>query len=492
MRVKDKVVLVEGVMRRLRAARAQVDFDSSVNMVRATGRFLRGKDHRGMSVGPGSRVLAALASAPPARVRRLMYRAMGLVQGLPPHRVPRVRREDLDYWVVRQYGPGPYPAVVVGAASGAALHLAAALGAPFLPQTTLVAVRDRDTDPDDPVSAMRALAPTAQLIAQNNADLSVYHMHDPVQDRPMLEAMAYMRLKRLRLGPAYERFLEERLADGGSIILLDCTRNWRSTGTGERTCFQFGCLGGLAEEEYFTSDDRVARYLEREGSPRRRWDPPEPDDKRPEAEWGLDPAIVPDLEKLAERRGFRLRRLAVAEPEDLSPFVADFYRWWHRRRGLPADRLVAESYVQADPYWMLRTASVPFWMRFNSDNDYEELERYLRTAPPYRSIYLNVFSQGPLVTRGRADLEVGGADQPVRHRQGRDHRRRHAGLPCRCRQLAALPARLPRASRPPPDAAAAHSRRHRRLLGPGRHGLPALLALILENCELRRRPGRVA
>ncbi|MGP3912912.1 hypothetical protein [Nonomuraea sp. 10N515B] len=73
---------------------------------------------------------------------------------------------------------------------------------------------------------MRALAPTAQLVAQNNPDLSVYHMHDPVQDRPMLEAMAYMRLKRLRLGPAYERFLEERLADDGSIILLDCTRTF--------------------------------------------------------------------------------------------------------------------------------------------------------------------------------------------------------------------------------------------------------------------------
>ncbi|WP_188189397.1 hypothetical protein [Nonomuraea sp. SYSU D8015] len=380
--------------RRLRAAREQVDFDSSVNMVRALGRFLRGKDHRAMSVGPGSRTLAALATAPPARVRRLTFRAMGYLQGLPLQRARQIRQEDLDHWVVRQYGPGPFPAVVVGAASGAALHLAAALGAPFLPQTTLVAVRDVATHPDDPVGAMHALAPTARLIAENNPDLSVYHMHDPAQDRPMLEAMAYMRLKRLRLGRAYERFLEERLVEGGTVILLDCTRTWRSTATGERSCFQFGCLGGLTEEEYFDGDERVTRYLEDEGSPRRRWEPPEPDDKRAEAEWGLDAAIVPDLEELAERHGHRLRRLSFPEPQDLSPFVADLYRWWHRRRDLPADRLVVESYVQADPHWMLRTGSVPFWMRFNMGSDYEELDSYLRSAQPYRSIHLNVFSQG--------------------------------------------------------------------------------------------------
>ncbi|MFI7703113.1 hypothetical protein [Nonomuraea sp. NPDC049480] len=380
--------------RRLRAARSQVDFDSSVNMVRALGRFLRGKDHRAMSVGPGSRTLAALATAPPAPVRRLTYRAMGLIQGLPLHRARQVSREDLDHWVVQQYKGGPYPAVVVGAASGAAFHLAAALGAPFLPQTTLVSVRNLATHPDDPVSAMHALAPTARLIAANNPDLSVYHMHDPAQDRPMLEAMAYMRLKRLRLGPTYTRFLAERLAGGGTVILLDCTRTWRSTSTGERSCFQFGCLGGLTEEQYFDGDDSVARYLEREGSPRRRWDPPEPDDKRAEAEWGLDAAIVPDLEELVGRHGHRLRRLSFAEPQDLSPFVADLHRWWYRRRDLPADRLVIESYVQADPHWMLRTGSVPFWLRFNMGNDREELEHYLGTAEPYRSIHLNLFSQG--------------------------------------------------------------------------------------------------
>ena len=40
---------------RLRGARQVVDFDSGVNMVRALGRFLRGRGHGGLSVGPSSR-----------------------------------------------------------------------------------------------------------------------------------------------------------------------------------------------------------------------------------------------------------------------------------------------------------------------------------------------------------------------------------------------------------------------------------------------------
>jgi hypothetical protein len=58
-----------------RAARYLVDFDSGVNMVRALARFLRGKDHRGLSVGVGSRRLANLVSSLPIRARRGSFSA---------------------------------------------------------------------------------------------------------------------------------------------------------------------------------------------------------------------------------------------------------------------------------------------------------------------------------------------------------------------------------------------------------------------------------
>jgi hypothetical protein len=383
------------LLARARAARYLTDFDSSVNGVRALGSFLHGKDHKALSMGPSSPVLSdTIATSPPDRVRAALFRVAGYSQGIPLDKVRHLDVDELDEWAVQQYDGGPYPVVVIGSGSGGVVHLAAALGAPFLPQTTLSGVRDLATQSDDAAGAMAALAPTARLIARNNPRVSVYHMHDPAQDRPMLEAMAYMRLKRLRLGRPYERFLTERLAPGGTILQVECTRDWRTRAVGDRAYFQFGCLGGVSEEEYHDSGERIASYLEQERSPVRQWRPPEPDARRPEAEWGWDPALGEDVRRVADQYGFRMRRLVCSEPQEHSPFVADLHRWWYRGLGRPADQLLVESYVQWDPMWMLRTGSVPFWIRFNMEPSYDELAEYLAAADPYDRIYLNLFSQG--------------------------------------------------------------------------------------------------
>jgi hypothetical protein len=73
---------------------------------------------------------------------------------------------------------------------------------------------------------MEALTPITQLVARRNPEVNVHHMHDPAQDRPVLEGMAYLRLKRQRLGRIFERFLEERLAPGGTVLVVACRRTW--------------------------------------------------------------------------------------------------------------------------------------------------------------------------------------------------------------------------------------------------------------------------
>jgi len=234
------------MLARARAARPLVDFDSGVNSVRALGRFLRGRDHSGLSVGPGSRALAAAVSRLPTRARRGAFSAMGAAQGVPLQMARAISADDMSDWAIAQYDHGPYAVVMVGAASGAAVHLAAALRAPYLPQTLLASVRELELHPDDPAGAMNALAPTTRMLAERNPEVSVYHMHDPAQDRPMVEGMAYFRFKRHALGRTFERFLEERLAPEGTVIALECTRTWRSRAVGERAYFQFGCLGGLS------------------------------------------------------------------------------------------------------------------------------------------------------------------------------------------------------------------------------------------------------
>ena len=42
----------------------------------------------------------------------------------------------------------------------------------------------------------------------------------------------------------------------------------------------------------------------------------------------------------------------------------------------------------------MRLGAVPFWMRFNMEPSFQELERYLERAEPYDHIHLNLFSQG--------------------------------------------------------------------------------------------------
>jgi hypothetical protein len=94
---------------------------------------------------------------------------------------------------------------------------------------------------------------------------------------------------------------------------------------------------------------------------------------------------------VAARFGYRLRRLIAHEPQDLSPFVADLHRWWYRRRGMPAQRLLVESYVHWEPMWALHLGAVPFWMRFDMETDHDELRAYLKETQPYAHIHL--FSQ---------------------------------------------------------------------------------------------------
>ncbi|MBB4917237.1 hypothetical protein FHS44_004345 [Streptosporangium saharense] len=59
--------------------------------------------------------------------------------------------------------------------------------------------------------------------------------------------------------------------------------------------------------------------------------------------------------------------MRFTEPEDLSPVVADLYRDWYQRRDPPADRLLAECFLFLEPWWTLRSGSVPYWMVFNTD-----------------------------------------------------------------------------------------------------------------------------
>jgi len=402
--------------RRVKAPGYVASFDSATAMMRANAAFLRGRDFPVLGtvpsrLAPAMRPIAATINALPERAREVLYARSGAREAILPEKLAEVRAEDVARWTVDQYPGWRYPAMAIGSSNGALTHLWCALGIPWLPQTFLIPVRHPGIHPDELREDMEWAKKQAPALLEANPELALHHMHDANQDRLMIRHMSYFRVKRLRLGGAYERFLEETLSPGGTIFLVECRRRWPTTRVAERHVFQHGAPGGATEEEYLYGGERVEDYLRRYGSHRRRWDPPEPDGESPEAEWGFEPALGEDAERLARERGYRLRRVIFADSDDPGPLVADLFRSWYRERRLPADRLLVESFALLEPYWALKTGSVPYWTTFNTEPSLANVEEYLNSAEPYDEIFAMLFSHGvesvclPSIERWQAVLE---------------------------------------------------------------------------------------
>ncbi|MBQ0892662.1 hypothetical protein KBX37_06005 [Micromonospora sp. U56] len=380
----------------MKLPRQVAGFDSASAMVVALSRFLHGRDTPPLGK-PALRALrpaAALAAHLPTGTREWIYSVFSGVEGRPESEIAALDIDAVAASIAGLYPQRRYPVVVIGSSNGALTHLCAALGVPWLPQTLLLPVRQRRVSPDDPMGAVHAFDRTARGLLDRNPDLVLHHMHDPNQDRLTLRRMAYFRVKRTRLGPAYEKFLTDVLEPGGIILTAECGQLWPTTRVGERHLFQFGAVGGIPPQEYRDGGQRITDYLRRYGAAVTEWRAPPADDESPEAEWGFEPALRDDVAAFADRHGYRASRLMFDEPESLSPVVADLYRWWYRQRGLPANRLLIDSFILLDPWWTLRAGAVPYWTAFPVHPSLTGLHRYLDSADGYDHLHLGLFCHG--------------------------------------------------------------------------------------------------
>ncbi|MCU4754089.1 hypothetical protein OB919_19250 [Halobacteria archaeon AArc-curdl1] len=418
------------------------NFDSTTVFVRATASYLRGEafPRLGM-ISPAAKPLTPILNALPRSVRTTGYTWGGASEGVSPDDLGEIDIESFREWVVDQYPKRGYPAVIVGSSNGAAVFLAAALGIPFLPQTFLLPIR-RSMGPDDIREDIHWGIQHASAFLEANPNVSLHQMHDPNQDRLMVRKLAYFRTKVRSLGSAYQSFLETVLEPGGTIIVLECDYEWPAIELGDRHSFQLGGLGGLEPREYYEGSDRIAHFLAEQGADDRRWDVPEPDGEVPEAEWGFDDALREDIERVAEQRRYEIRRLCFDDPRDLSPFVADLYRDRYDRRGYDSNRLFVQSFALVEPWWTLRTGSVPYWSAFNTQPDADFVESYLDTAEPYDDVRANLFSHGvesaglasidrwrQVLERGRVQNGFVGVDTEEYPYDVKTHIRYHADLP---------------------------------------------------------------
>ncbi len=373
------------------------NFDSATAMLRATARFLHGKAFPGLGVVPSAMLpLPLLINRLPRKLREQVYIWSGWSEAVRAGQLSSIRMSELAKWVTRQYPQRRYQAIAVGSSNGALVNLCAAMGMPWLPQTLFLPVRRHGVDPDEPKQDMAWGQRHGRDLLKHNPEIQLHHMHDANQDRLMIQHMTYFRVKWRRLAAAYERFITENLEPGGTILLIECNLQWPTTQIDDRHYFQHGALGGLSIDEFFHGSERAAEYLRRYRPDRDsdRWHPPEPDAERPEAEWGFEPALRDEVEALAQRKGYHVRRVLFDHPEDFSPLVADLYQWWYRQRGIGARRLIGESFLLTEPYWTLRTGATPYWMFFNKEPSAERLRKFLDERELFDEIYLMLFCHG--------------------------------------------------------------------------------------------------
>ena len=369
-------------------------FDSSAAMVTALSNALHQRPFSSPSQSPGlDRVLPAL-NLLPERLREWGYAVGGMSEGITLAQAQQLDIEGIARWVAGQYPQQHYQAAFVGSSNGAMVHLAAAMGVPWLPQTFLCPVRSSHNDPDDAQQGVTEGKPIVDALLATSPHIAVHQMQDPNQDRLMLEQMSYFRLKHRKLPLEYNEFLLSALPPGGTLVINHCTQQWPATRTSDRSFYQFGSLGGATEQEYFEGGPRVMEHLARYGSDREKWQPPAPDVTVPEAEWGFDAHLMAELKKLANSQGWKLVELRYENPEALSFVAAEIYRDWYMSAGIIASRLVVDNFLLMDPWTTMQQHAIPFWLSFCTEPSASSLQRYLDRQPPFRNIDLMLFSHG--------------------------------------------------------------------------------------------------
>ena len=370
-------------------------FDSATDMVGSLSSFLKGETFEGVGATPSNELYAKLVNNLPDSWKQKLYTYGGITDATSYEEIARIDAEEIEKWIYNVYPDKKYPAIAIGSSNGAMIHLCAALGIPWLPQTLLIPVHKGSTFPiDKPIITMEWAKEPGDAFLKNNPSWQLHHMMDPSQDRLRVGPIAYFRVKKLALGKWYKKFIEERLEPGGSIIVIDCQQQWPTVKLGDRHYFQFGGMGDIPPEEYYQGSERIRDFLQQQKSEVDCWEAPKPTGSSPESEWGFEPSLLKDLEDFSGTKELTISKITFEYPQEPSPFIADLYRWWYPKVGLPQDRLLVESFTVHAPLLTLQKGSVPYWLFFNVDPAADRLEEYLKSTRQFEEIFMMILSHG--------------------------------------------------------------------------------------------------
>ncbi|MGW5673347.1 hypothetical protein, partial [Micromonospora sp. NPDC003776] len=346
----------------------------------------------------------------PEPVRRAAaVRAAGRL-ALTPAQVAEVDAERVAGWIADQYPAGRWPGVVLGSPHGAAVHLAVALGVPWLPATFEMSVHWPRGAVDRPAAALDHGAALAGRLLAGNPAVHVRQVHCPASRGAAAGAMVSLAVRWRALPGAYVRFLAERLAPGAPVLLLHDARTWPVLDDGRGHSFQVGSpASGLDPVDFHPDAHALRQVLRSAGGDGAGWTPPDVSCPQAYAEHGVESGFEHGLRTWTARRGHPLHRVLVPQPDALSAATADVYRHWLRRAGKTGNRLVVECGRLLDPWQVVRAGLVPYWCENATRRRVEGVEMWLAGSEPFSSV--DVLPEPPgvrspaLAGRVRAEFE---------------------------------------------------------------------------------------
>ena len=339
-----------------------VPFDSGTRVVREVAEALTGQGRSILEAYPwGSNIFLGLISLLPesARISAIEW-GMRVSLGSSPDRAGDVSIDDLARWCVAQYPEDVrYPVIVVGSPNGAVAHLASLLRAPFLTTSFGLAFRHSTIDPNDVDAYRRTSSAVAERIrAANPGDGYEIVCHvDPLHDRSMVRVADFVRIKLLDVPEPYRLFVEEHLAPGGTIVLINCTYSWPQVPLASDVFLQVGGLGAVDPDEYAD-----------------RWPIEEAAELRRESEWGCPQAFADAVVDYATAAGIRVIEIERDHPAEYSRLVYDAYLACDNVR---SDAVMIDCFNHLNPRTNLVTGIPGLWLPFNTRDALDLVDRAL-------------------------------------------------------------------------------------------------------------------
>ncbi|GIF04919.1 hypothetical protein [Actinoplanes siamensis] len=359
------------------SARTDVPAASQMMCADSLGRTLLA-----MAVPPAQRRAGQLQRIPvlgrrgelPEDQRRVLLAAEAVDEAVPLSGIDHVDTEAVASWIVRHFTAGRYPAVVLGSAHGAAVHLAAACDAAWLPTAFTLTAPWPGGDAADWAAAMDWGAALAERILARNPDVTVRQVHDPVARGPLCAATVSLQIRWRALPAAYRDFLTSR---AGSIVLVRDLRTWPVRDGPLRYGFQIGSpAGGWTPDDYHTRNPVLQRLLRGIGAGGD-WRTPCETAPRQYADTGGEPALDRELRQLTDD----FHRVLYTEPQALSAGVADLHRDWSHGR-----HAVITTGRMIDPWRVVEGRAVPYWCESSSRSVTDAAQLWLAGSRPFDTI----------------------------------------------------------------------------------------------------------